>query len=139
LIADTPVGEAVEQLIERNGEELRFQVVTEERSQGISDEMECESWGFTARGITREFALEFNLPDDKGAVVIGVKPNGPAFRAQLFPGDRIVRVEDEDVAGLDSLGAIYRRLDNEQVEEVLLTVMRRHSRRLVLIEASYVR
>ena len=139
LIADTPVGEAVEQLIERNGEELRFQVVTEEQSQGISDEMECESWGFTARGITREFALEFNLPDDKGVIVIGVKPNGPAFRAQLFPGDRIVRIEDEDIAGLDSLGAVYRRLDNEQVDEVLLTVMRRHSRRLVLIEASYAR
>ena len=139
LIADTPVGEAVEQLIERNGEELRFQVVTEEQSQGISDEMECESWGFTARGITREFALEFNLPDDKGVVVIGVKPNGPAFRAQLFPGDRIVRIEDEDIAGLDSLGAVYRRLDNEKVDGVLLTVMRRHSRRLVLIEASYAR
>ena len=139
LIADTPVGEAVEQLIERNGEELRFQVVTEEQSRGTSDEMECESWGFTARGITREFALEFNLPDDKGAVVVGVKPNGPAFRAQLFPGDRIVRVEDEDVAGLDSLGEISRRLDSERVKEVLLTVMRRHSRRLVLIEVSYAR
>ena len=139
LIADTPVGEAVEQLIERNGEELRFQVVTEEQSQGISDEMECESWGFTARGITRQFALEFNLPDDKGVVVVGVKPNGPAFRAQLFPGDRIVRVEDEDVAGLAFLGEVYRRLDNEQAGEVLLTVMRRHSRRLVLIEASYAR
>ncbi len=114
-------------------------LVTCDVIKGISDEMECESWGFTARGITREFALEFNLPDDKGVVVIGVKPNGPAFRAQLFPGDRIVRVEDEDVAGLDSLGAVYRRLDNEQVEEVLLTVMRRHSRRLVLVEASYAR
>jgi serine protease Do len=137
LIADTPVGESVEQLIERDGEELRFEIVTEERSQSVSDEMECESWGFTARGITREFAMEYNLPDENGVVVVGVKPNGAAFRARLYPGDRIVRIEDEDVGGLDDLGEIYRRLDSEEVEEVLLTVMRRHSRQLILIEASY--
>ena len=137
LIADTPVGETVEQLIERDGEKLRFALVTEERSQSISDEMECESWGFTARGITREFAMEFNLPDEKGVVVVGVKPNGAAFRARLFPGDRVVRIENEEVAGLDALLEIYRRLDSEEVENVLLTVMRQHSRQLVLIEASY--
>jgi len=137
LIADTPVGETVEQLIERDGEKLRFALVTEERSQSISDEMECESWGFTARGITREFAMEFNLPDENGVVVVGVKPNGAAFRARLFPGDRVVRVENEEVAGLDALLEIYRRLDSEEVENVLLTVMRQHSRQLVLIEASY--
>ena len=137
LIADTPVGETVEQLIERDGEKLRFALVTEERSQSISDEMECESWGFTARGITREFAMEFNLPDENGVVVVGVKPNGAAFRARLFPGDRVVRIENEEVAGLDALLEIYRRLDSEEVENVLLTVMRQHSRQLVLIEASY--
>ena len=138
LIADTPVGESVEQLIERDGEELRFEIVTEERSQSTSDEMECESWGFTARGITREYAMEYSLPDENGVVVVGVKPNGAGFRARLYPGDRIVRIEDEDVGGLDDLGEIYRRLDSEEVEEVLLTVMRRHSRQLILIEASYV-
>jgi len=137
LIADTPVGESVEQLIERDGEELRFEIITEERSQSISDEMECESWGFTARGITREFAMEFNLPDENGVVVVGVKPNGAAFRARLFPGDRIVRIEDEAVGGLSDLEDVYHRLDDEEVEEVLLTVMRRHSRQLILIEASY--
>ena len=137
LIADTPVGETVEQLIERDGEKLRFALVTEERSQSISDEMECESWGFTARGITREFAMEFNLPDEKGVVVGGVKPNGAGFRARLYPGDRVVRIENEEVAGLDALLEIYRRLDSEEVENVLLTVMRQHSRQLVLIEASY--
>ena len=137
LIADTPVGESVEQRIRRGGEELRFEVVTEEQSQSVSDEMECESWGFTARGITREFAMEFNLPDENGVVVVGVKPNGAAFRARLFPGDRIVGIEDEDVGGLEDLGEIYRRLDGEEVKEVLLTVMRQHSRQLVLIEASH--
>jgi serine protease Do len=137
LIADTPVGEAVEQLIRRGDEELRFEVVTEERSLGTTDEMECESWGFTARGITREFAMELNLPDDKGVLVVGVKPNGPAFRAKMFPGDRIVSIEGQELTGLGSLEEVYRRLDDREAPEVLLTVMRRHSRRLILIEANY--
>jgi serine protease Do len=137
MIADTPVGEEVELQISRNDDSLRFTLTTEERSEATSDEIECESWGFTAKGITREFALEFNLPDVKGVLVVGVKPNGPGFRAQMFPGDRVVAIEDEEVAGLDSLREIYERLDEAATEKVLLTVMRRHSRRLILIEATY--
>jgi hypothetical protein len=41
------------------------------------------------------------------------------------------------VTGLDSLREISERLDEAGTEKVLLTVMRRHSRRLILIEATY--
>jgi serine protease Do len=137
LIADTPVGEEVELLIYRQSQPLRITLTTEERSEASSEEMECEEWGFTARGITREYALEANLPDQRGVIVVGVKPNGAGFRAQLFPGDRVVSIEEEEVGGLDGLREIYQRLDDQRKEKVLLTVMRRHSRRLVLIEANY--
>ena len=137
LIADTPIGEDVELLVEREGKQLSFVVRTEERGEARSDEMECESWGFTARGITREIAMEFNLPDSRGVFVAGVKPNGPAFLARLFPGDRIVGIEDAEVGGLSDLEQIYRERDDERAPSVVLTIMRRHSRRLILIEASY--
>jgi serine protease Do len=137
MIADTPVGEAVELDILRNQENLQFTLTTEERSEATSEEIECESWGFTAKGITREFALEFNLPDENGVLIVGVKPNGPGFRARMFPGDRVIAIEGEDVTGLDSLREIYERLDDAETDKVLLTVMRRHSRRLILIEATY--
>ena len=81
--------------------------------------------------------MELNLPDDKGVLVVGVKPNGPAFRAKMFPGDRIVSIEGQEIAGLGSLEEVYRRLDDQEAPEVLLTVMRRHSRRLILIEADH--
>jgi S1-C subfamily serine protease len=112
-------------------------LTTEERGQSSSDEMEFESWGFTARGITRELALAYNLPDASGVFVAGVKPNGAAFRARLFPGDRIVAIEGEDIANLDALKETYRLHDEAERDAVLLTVMRRHSRRWILIEASY--
>jgi serine protease Do len=136
-IADTPVGENVQLVITRAGEELILGATTEEQGQSSASEMDCGSWGFTARGITRELAAEFSLPDQRGAFVAGVKPNGPAFQARLFPGDRIVAVGDEEVADLESLRSIYRADEEARVEKVLLTVMRRHSRRWILIEADY--
>ena len=136
-IADTPVGKNVELLIARGGEELTLGATTEEQGESSSGEMDCASWGFTARGITRELALEFSLPDQQGVFVAGVKPNGAAFRARLFPGDRIVAVDGEEVPDLESLEVLYRAREEGRAEKALLTVMRRHSRRWVLIEADY--
>ena len=92
--------ESVSLVIARGGEELTLGATTEEQGESSSGEMDCESWGFTARGITRELALEFSLPDQRGVFVAGVKPNGVAFQARLFPGDRIVAVGER--AGLRS-------------------------------------
>ena len=136
-IADTPIGEEVDVAIARGEDVLELTLTTEERGQSSTDEIECESWGFTARGITRELALEFSLPDSTGVFVAGVKPNGAAFRARLFPGDRIVAIEGEDVPDIETLRQTYRRYNDAEQDSVLLTVMRRHSRRWVLIEASY--
>jgi serine protease Do len=136
-IADTPVGESVTLLIARGGEELTLGATTQEQDESSSSEMDCGSWGFTARGITRELALEFSLPDQRGVFVAGVKPNGPAFQARLFPGDRIVAVGIDEISDLESLRAVYRARDEAREEKVMLTVMRRHSRRWILIEAGY--
>jgi serine protease Do len=133
-IADTPVGENVSLVIARGDDELTLGAVTEEQGESSADEMDCASWGFTARGITREIALEFSLPDELGAFVAGVKPNGPGFQARLFSGDRIVEVDGVEVKNLESLRAVYLEREKTNAEEVLLTVMRRHSRRWVLIE-----
>ena len=139
LIADTPVGKRVELLISRQDREQNLVVETEEQAEPSPEEIELERWGFTARGITREMALELSLPDQKGVMVVGVKPNGPAYRAQLYPGDRIVTVEKGIVAGLDPLRETYHRFDEARTENVLLTVMRQHSRRLILLEVPYAR
>ena len=136
-IADTPIGSEVAVAVARGGAVLEFTITTEERGASSSDEMEFESWGFTARGITRELAREFSLPDNLGVMVAGVKPNGAAFHGQLFPGDRIVAAENEPVGDLEELRDIYRSFDDARTDAVLLTVMRRHSRRWILIEPSY--
>jgi serine protease Do len=137
LIADTPVGTGVPVVLSRNREPVALVLPTEERSESTGDEIDCERWGFTATGLSREFAMEHNLPGPEGALVEGVKPNGPAFRARLFPGDIISAVETELIAGIADLERIYRRLDEDRRSRVLLTVMRRHARWLILLEPIY--
>lgn len=55
--------------------------------------------------------IEFNVPNDT-AVVINVIPGGPSQKAGLMSGDRIVRVDQKNVAGInfpqDSLMKILR-------------------------------
>ncbi len=55
--------------------------------------------------------IEFNVPNDT-AVVISVIPGGPSERAGLMSGDRIIRVDKKNVAGVkfpqDSLMKILR-------------------------------
>jgi hypothetical protein len=46
-------------------------------------------------------------------------------------------VGDEEVSDLESLRSLYRARHDARVENVLVTVMRRHSRRWILIEADY--
>jgi serine protease Do len=133
-IADTPIGERVELVVMRGESELTLSATTAEEGESRTDEMDCQSWGFTARGITRELALEFGLPDQVGVIVAGVKPNGSAFQARLFQGDRIVAVDDAPVDALEDLEAIYRSYDGASSGKVLLTVLRRHSRRWILLE-----
>jgi serine protease Do len=134
-ISDTPIGETTELVVERAGERFHLAARTEERSDESSDETELTGWDFTARGITRELALELNLPDETGVFVAGVKPNGAAFRAGLFPGDRIVEVERQPVTSIDDLRRSHVAFEDEGRERVLLTVMRRHSTRWILVEA----
>ncbi len=137
LIADTPVGTGVPILVSRNEAPLSLVLPTAERSESTADEFDCQHWGFTVTGITREFAMEQNLANEEGTLVEGVKSNGPAFRARLFPGDIVTEVEGRKLGGLQDLEGIYRELDQARRDKVLLTVMRRHARWLILLEPSY--
>ncbi len=44
--------------------------------------------------------IQFNVPNDT-AIVLNVIPGGPSEKAGLLPGDRIVKVDEEAIAGVD--------------------------------------
>lgn len=68
--------------------------------------------------------VEFNLMDDT-IFVATVLPDGPAEKAGLLAGDRIIKVEDETVAGISIDNArVAKRLKGEKGTEVNVTIKR---------------
>jgi serine protease Do len=58
--------------------------------------------------LTAGLARQLSLPNNQGALIVGVQPDSPAERAGLKAGDVIVRLADRDVAdraGLRNLAA----------------------------------
>lgn len=68
--------------------------------------------------------IEFNLLDDT-IFVVTVLPEGPAEKAGLMPGDRIIKVEDETVAGVN-IGnfGVAKKLKGEKGTKVKVSVKR---------------
>jgi len=64
-----------------------------------------------------------NAGDAGGAIIAGVMPGGPAEKAGVEPGDRIVAVDGVDVSGME-LGAIVDRIRGREGAPVTLTLQR---------------
>jgi serine protease Do len=101
LIASQPVGSTLRLTIKRGAQVRDYSVVTERLESSVGEEKAIEPWGLSVRKISRAYARENQLSDDKGVIVIGVQPGFPADVAGLAPGDIITRINQRDVTSLD--------------------------------------
>ena len=71
---------------------------------------QLKDFGKTKRGwlgvqiqpVTKDFAESLGLPDQKGAFISNVNPNGPSKTAGLEPGDVILKFNNIEIKHLDS-------------------------------------
>lgn len=74
------------------------------------------------------FAFRFAAPDTSRVLITGVVEGTPADRAGILPGDLVLKVEDEEVDGFESMvSAVSERVGNEisvtlNREDEILTV-----------------
>ena len=68
--------------------------------------------------------IQFNVPNDT-AVVIEVIPGGPAEKLGMMPGDRLLRVDTTNIAGVDfPQDSMVRRMKGPTGTKVKVTVKR---------------
>ena len=68
--------------------------------------------------------IQFNVPNDT-AIVLEVIPGGPSEKIGLLPGDRILRVDDKIIAGVQfPQDSMVRRMKGPAGTKVLITVRR---------------
>jgi len=73
--------------------------------------------------LPRRLVRFYNLPVERGVVVVSVEPNSPAQRAGVHEGDVIIGYGDKTVASIDDL---QRLMTEEQVgSQSTLTLIRR--------------
>lgn len=124
-IAETPVGETIDFEIKRGESVFNREVTTELLESRVGEEFAFEDWGISVREVSKAIARERQLDNDSGFMVIGTQPAFPAERAELRPGDIILKVNNEELETLNDLQSVYDGYQ-DQPSKVLLEVSRNH-------------
>jgi len=139
IVAETPIGKAVDVLIWRRGEEQIVQVelgelpdddelaaLSEEDSDGgfggADGSSPIEALGVTVAAISDEMRERFELPGEaKGVVITEVSEGSTAGEENLRPGDVIVEVGQEEVNSPPEVAAkVNDAIDNDKKSVLLL-------------------
>lgn len=151
IVAETPIGKAVDVLIWRRGEEQTVQVelgelpdddelaaLSQEESDGggFSNDgsSSIEALGVTVASITDEMRERFELPGEaKGVVITEVTEGSTAGEENLRPGDVIVEVGQEEVNSPPEVTAKVNEAKDDDKKSVLLLIDRGGDLRFVAL------
>ncbi|HZI93634.1 MAG TPA: trypsin-like peptidase domain-containing protein [Patescibacteria group bacterium] len=136
-IADLPIGKTVSIGFIRDGKSLTAQLLTRDRPSADASELECREWGFTVEEITEEVAQALRLPDRKGVIVSGVKPNSFADESGLRRNDVMMVIEGRPIDSLTGYEQIYRDLVKSKRDRVLVEVRRGRLRTYHVLKPAY--
>jgi serine protease Do len=137
IVANTPVGKAVDVVVIRKGEEQRKQVTLgrledSERTQQSSltppsteppPSVAREAMGMTLSAVTDDLRRRYNLKEGtKGVVVTRVDPNSAAADKRIQPGEVIVEVGQEPVSSPADVSRRVEALKKDGRKSALLLV-----------------
>ena len=124
LVAGIPVGQEVEAVVLRDGQETRLEVVTEERQRAREDKNELKRWGAALRDISLMDARELKRADRNGVIVDSVRPGGPCDEARpvIRGRDVIVKVNGKPVNNVEELRELTNEITEGQDDPVPVTV-----------------
>ena len=147
IVAETPIGKAVEVLIWRRGEEqtVRFELgeqpnddelaVDSEGSLGSSEgSSPIDALGLTVASLTDAIREQFDFPGEtKGVVIVEIAEGSTASEENLRPGDVIVEVGQEEVNSPSEVATKVNGAIDEDKKSVLLLIDRGGDLRFVAL------
>jgi len=132
-ISEFPTGESIFFNVLRNGLDLELEVVTEKLESRVGERWAFEKWGVSVEDVSRAYARERKLKNDKGVLVTGVQQAFPAEQSGINPGDIVLSVNREKVDSLDALKEYYESYEDNP-EKVLLEIWRNHRLSFYVLE-----
>ncbi len=137
MIARLPVGEPVELLVRRGGQELTLTATPMKLESNIGQEREMPAWGLSVRDVTRPYAVENLLPDSRGVVITSTRSGFAADKAKLSRGDVIRSVNRQPIEDLDAFRTIYDAAVEAETSPILLEIERNRGRRSAVLRVEY--
>ncbi|MFG6083988.1 DegQ family serine endoprotease [Paracoccus litorisediminis] len=146
-VADAPVGEAVDVVVQRDGKavDLKITLGRRELAEGgdaaksgkSGDESPSKVMGMSVVELTPALAAEIGIPgDSQGLVVRDVDPEGAAADKGLAPGDLITEAGQQPVASMADFTARIDEAKKAGRKSILLMVRREGEPRFVALPIS---
>ncbi|SIR10204.1 serine protease Do [Paracoccus thiocyanatus] len=140
-VADAPVGEAVDVVVQRDGEAVEMKVTLGRRelAEGAGGRTEGapqsadEVMGMALTELTPEIAAELGVGDMQGLVVQSVDPSGPAADKGLAVGDVITEAGQQPVVTQADLEARIKEARDAGRKSILVMVRRAGEPRFVAL------
>ncbi len=137
MVAATAVGAEVQTTIVRNGKEIKAApVIAKLESDGTrlaeTNRPAHGKWGLQLQDLNPDIARQLGLKDEHGAVVVGVQPGTPAYRASIQQGDVIVEVNRQRVKSASDVKEKITRADDSST--LLLLVKSAQGSRYVVLK-----
>jgi serine protease Do len=137
IVADTPVGKAVDVVIIRNGQELTKTVklgrldegekqaaLTPKKDTPGEKPVVKKALGLDLANLTDELRKKNNIKDKvKGVLITGVDANSPAADKHLMPGMVIAEVQQQPVTSAADLQSRIEKLKKDGKKAVVLLVV----------------
>lgn len=130
--ASAPIDQKVDIVVLSGGKKEHRTVIPRRLGDLEGRDFDFEKWGFTAKSITTQMAIDNQLSDTIGVFVTQAKMPGPAFTGDLRRGDIITKVNNHPVENLDQLKQVYETFAAEK--KILLIINRHEDLRFVLLK-----
>ena len=136
-IADLPLDKPVKLAALRVGKAMEFSVTPVKLESAVGEEREAKAWGLSVRDVTRAYANEQQLDDDKGVVITSLTKGYAGDKAELHEGEIVRAVDGEPVDDLDSFMKLFKASVEKKKKIVLLQVQRDRGVRDAVLKVSY--
>ncbi len=146
IVADTPIGEQVNVIVFRDGEEKILAAVVARLEEGEREVEARNEKKDDSKGEAQEIlglklsALDDNLrqryglnEEAKGVVVVGVAPNSPASEKYILPGALITEVGQNPVNSFEDVKAQINKARDEGRRSVLMKLESEERARFVAL------
>lgn len=136
-IADLPIGQPVKLELKRGKEHVTLTAKPERLEGAVGEEREFKTWGMSVRDVTRAYANERQLVDDKGVVVTTLTPGLAGAKADINPGDVIKSINGQAVENLEAFAKLYKESTEKRQPRVLVLVVKGRGSVSTVLRVSY--